>query len=65
MNRSSWNEWAFDLLVAGSGVAAQNLLVGFFDQLRLDQGGVEELADNHFAPINAPQLTAEALLSLV
>jgi predicted ATPase len=24
-----------------------------------------ELADNHFAPINAPQLTAEALLSLV
>ena len=26
---------------------------------------VVELADNHLAPINSPQLTAEALLSLV
>jgi hypothetical protein len=26
---------------------------------------VVELADNHLAPVNAPELTAEALLSLV
>jgi pimeloyl-ACP methyl ester carboxylesterase len=38
----------------------------FVEQLRSDSGWrVVELADNHFAPVNAPQLTAEALLSLV
>jgi hypothetical protein len=40
--------------------------VAFADQLRSDPGWrVVELADNHLAPVNAPQLTAEALLSLV
>jgi pimeloyl-ACP methyl ester carboxylesterase len=38
----------------------------FVEQLQSDPAWqVVELADNHFAPINAPQLTAEALLSLV
>jgi hypothetical protein len=38
----------------------------FIQQLQSDPGWqVVELADNHLAPINAPQLTAEALLSLV
>jgi len=38
----------------------------FIQQLQADPGWrVVELADNHFAPINAPELTAEALLSLV
>jgi pimeloyl-ACP methyl ester carboxylesterase len=38
----------------------------FIEQMRADPGWqVVELADNHFAPVNAPELTAEALLSLV
>lgn len=40
--------------------------VSFVDELRSDPGWqVVEVADNHFAPINAPELTVEALLSLV
>jgi hypothetical protein len=34
-------------------------------RLRTDPGWrVVELADNHFAPVNSPQATADALLSL-
>jgi hypothetical protein len=50
-------------------VAAQDLPDGVPDgaeRARSDPGWrVMELADNHFAPINSPQATAEALLSLV
>ncbi len=36
------------------------------ERARSDPGWrVVKLADNHFAPINSPQATAEALLSLV
>ena len=57
---------AFVLCTEGRGTAAEDPVVDFADQLRSDPGWrVVEVADNHFAPINAPQLTAEALLSLV
>ena len=57
---------AFVLFTEGRGTAAEDPVVDFADQLRSDPGWrVVEVADNHFAPINAPQLTAEALLSLV
>jgi pimeloyl-ACP methyl ester carboxylesterase len=55
---------AFILCTEGRG--ADDPVVAFADQLRSDPGWrVAEVADNHLAPVNAPQLTAEALLSLV
>jgi pimeloyl-ACP methyl ester carboxylesterase len=57
---------AFILCTEGRGSAADDPVVAFADQLRSDPGWrVVELADNHLAPVNAPQLTAEALLSRV
>jgi hypothetical protein len=38
----------------------------FLEALQSDPGWqIVDVADNHFAPVNAPELTAEALLSLV
>jgi pimeloyl-ACP methyl ester carboxylesterase len=57
---------AFILCTEGKGTAAEDPFVGFVEGLRSDPGWrVVELADNHLAPVNAPQATAEALLSLV
>jgi pimeloyl-ACP methyl ester carboxylesterase len=57
---------AFVLCTEGKGTASEDPFVRFVDGLRSDPGWrVVDLADNHLAPINAPQATAEALLSLV
>jgi pimeloyl-ACP methyl ester carboxylesterase len=57
---------AFVLCTEGKGTAAEDPFVAFVDELRSDPGWqVVELADNHLAPINAPQLTADVLMSLV
>jgi pimeloyl-ACP methyl ester carboxylesterase len=50
----------------GKGTAEEDPFVAFVNGLRADPAWqVVDLADNHLAPVNAPQLTAEALLSLV
>ena len=57
---------AFVLCTEGKGTAAEDPFVAFVERVRSDPGWrVVELADNHLAPVNAPQATAEALLSLV
>jgi hypothetical protein len=50
------------LATEGKGTVAEGFVAG----LRADPNWrVVEVADGHLAPVTAPQLTAEALLSLV
>lgn len=57
---------AFILCTEGRGTADEDPVVAFAEQLRSDPAWrVAELADNHLAPVNAPELTAEAFLSLI
>jgi pimeloyl-ACP methyl ester carboxylesterase len=57
---------AFVLCTEGKGTAAEDPFVRMVEGFRSDPGWrVVEVADNHLAPVNAPQATAEALLSLV
>lgn len=57
---------AFVFCTDGKGDAAEDPTVRAAAKARLDPGWrYRSLAANHLAPINAPQATAEALLSLV
>ena len=57
---------AFVFCTEGKGDAASDPTVRNANRVRSAPGWhYRELADNHLAPINAPQATAEALLSLV
>ena len=57
---------AFVFCTEGKGTADVDHTVRTFERVRSDPGWrVVELTDTHLAPINDPQATAEALLSLV
>jgi pimeloyl-ACP methyl ester carboxylesterase len=57
---------AFVFCTEGKGEADVDFTVRVAEQVRTDPGWrYRELADTHLAPVNAPQATAEALLSLV
>ena len=57
---------AFIFCTEEKGTAEEDPLVRIAERVRSDPAwSFREVADNHLAPVNAPQLTAEALLSLV